>query len=359
MYGKTISFVAITFLWKAIAISCVHAQEMPDGNPQLLLSKGLTIHKIDNPEKLPRTFREIRSDKNLLPVAAGRFMMRFPMHKLRAGRGMRHLVLTESGSWGYLKLDEGQRTYAGEDRLRHFADSRSFYGILLHNHNYLLPISDKKIPITLGRGEIYEIIGFPDNVNSDSNNYVIRLSDDKSADIKAQAKTLKLEKETLPKTLIVPEKKIQFIDIVQLLPEGVKFSKKSKNKRSEYKKIYFAWNKYRIQPRAKFAKNCGENVAWQVKKGKKKGVVFALDIGLKKTINIIKTKLDTKGNYSNEIAQEVIKILKLDKNLGIRANTWLFDMGGTEKPYFVRLVGSCGKFSNWHEIDMPANRSGN
>ena len=329
----------------AVSAESAIAQRMPAGKTDLILSKGATIHRIDDPQHLPGTFNEIHDDKLIVPVAAGQFLMRFKSRFLRSVRGKRYLVVTEDGVWGYLK--ENPRLYAGEHRLRAIATSNTPHGMIRSTYREV----QDAMSITLGRGEIYRIEEFPEDV--DGVHYKISLSDDKRADIEAVAKRhAGNEGFEPPSVLLVPEHKIDLIDIHKFLPVDVNFDTSRGNSRKEYEKIYAAWKKFKILPKAQFVKVCGERI-FEVDENRTSGE-FKVSAGLNiDTIwKTIKAGLGFSGQLETDFKEEVKRAVEFDPQKEIRTKMWIFQSQNKEKSYFVRIVGDCSS-EHWHEIGTP------
>ncbi len=337
--------------WLAIALILPTersaAQDMPRGGVDLILSKGATIHRIDDPNHLPKTFNEIQDDKLIVPVAAGQFLMRFKGQALRSVRGARHLVVSEDGVWGYLKEDSG--LYAAEPRLRAVAASKVPYGIIRARYRHVL---ESGVPVELGRGEIYEISRFP--VEVDGEHYEITMPSDKRSDIAAIAKR-KTSGESFepPSALFVPKEKIEVIDIYKFLPSDVNFNRTRKNSRADYRKIYTAWKKFKILPKAQFVKVCGENFFETGENSKEGKLTISAGLDFGALWKAIKVGLGFSGKLESDFRAEIKRAVAIDPKKEIRTKTWVFQSQDTEKSYFVRIVGDCNASQHWHEIGIP------
>ncbi len=222
------------------------AQDMPGTQVSLILSRGSLIRRIDNADKLPVTFSQIRDNKLIVPVAAGKLLLRFSDKRLRSADGNRELVLTEDGVWGYQLDDSG--LFETEKRLRQIhEDNRKHYVMVKQDVQVHLP--DITTPVLFGRGEIYAT-----QADAADGSVNIELSADKRADIAGLAAA---NSDTVPDTVALPAEKLAAIDIDQVLPADVYFGTRKATSKKDYAKIFAAWPKAQLDNKFSSYKECG------------------------------------------------------------------------------------------------------
>ena len=330
------------------------SQRIPSGDTELLISKGTTIHRIDRIDSLPRNFNEIREDRLLAVIPAGKVVLRFKFHSLESSTGNRHLVLSEDGIWGYLRNSDG--LYEAEDRIRGIVRSGKLHVMVIEDGLPLNPEASK-LKFSLSRGEIYSVEKSPDDTGGDT--YQILLGEQKRQQIATQnGRDVKLVSpvQTVHKDLVTA------LDFLSLMPSGEAFDLSQKTRRKTIQTIYYGIRKFRIQSGATFVKRCG--VDYQSKLTKGQGVAFDVtgDVNASAVAQAVTASVKVKAEFEASIRQEISEIQAYPKDQEILSHLYLACCGEPgwfsreeETPHFIRLIAKCttgGTGERWHVIRL-------
>jgi len=330
------------------------SQKIPAGDTELLISKGTTIHRIDHVDSLPRNFNEIREDRLLAVIPAGKVILRFKSHSLESSTGKRHLVLSEDGIWGYLRNSDG--LYEAEDRIRGIMRSDKLH-VMVIKDGLPLKTEPANLKFTLSRGEIYTVEKSPDDTGEDS--YQILLGEQKRQQIANQNG---LDTKVVGLIQTVHKDLVTALDFLSLMPSAEAFDLGHKNRRKTIQTIYYGVRKYRIQSGATFVKRCGVEYQSKLTKGQGVGVDVTGDVNASAVAQAVTASVKVKAEFEASIRQEISEIQAYPKDQEILSHLYLACCGEPgffsreeETPHFIRLIAKCttgAKGERWHVIRL-------
>lgn len=309
---------------------------LPAQRPRILLSRGLSMQRIIDPEQLPRTFAEIDENSLRTVVPSGKLLMVFEGRTLGANQP-RVLAVTEDGVWGYIQLGN-PGLVADEPALREIHDSPETTVILRREVTVHIPArpdlaASPTIPATFTRGETYEMISGDDWPGR------IRVSPDKRDHIIKQGGSP-------PEYIDLPEGSLVTVDVKAALPAGVQLSKARPNTLSEYAQIYRTWRNAReVRQLRGTRKDCG--VTQSVSVTRETGSSAKVDLGLGANVDQIKEILSANIgldiSYAAKVAQTFKEMREEAKNVELALSAWIID--GTEGKPVLALV----ERKNWDD----------
>ena len=317
--------------------------QMPGRSPSIILSKGMTIHRIDDPSRLPSTFNGIRDDRLIVPVASGKLLLRFEDKTLRSSTGDRQLVLTEDGIWGFAPVN--QKVFEAEPRLRDIYSSGDQYVIV--QDDFTISLDQLTAPVRFGRGEIYSVSKDADPSSQDT--ITVMLPEDKRKDILLQ--NPRASGKELTQSVSLPSMSLLPVDIAQALPADVYFGKDRKTTPAEYGKIYGSWIKAVPETRLSSFKLCGESVVRSDTNTGSHGFEIKGSFGGEAPFwEWFKATGGISGELARKSESVIKKIYKTSDQIELVIKAWHLKRNNDDHIFFLVRNRKCENDSVWYSI---------